>query len=476
MSPRTEPTAGVTRRRRTREAADRGTDRTGTEFEVEVGTIAHGGHCVARHDGRVVFVRHALPGERVLVRVTEGSDGSAFWRADAVRVLQADADRVEAACPVAGPGRCGGCDFQHVTPARQRALKADVVAEQLHRLAGLDVDVVVEAVPEPITARTSRQVVRQVEGGSAPGAAPEGLRWRTRTQFAVDAEGRTGLRKHRSHDVIPVADCPISTEEVLASGVLDARFGNVEAVEVATGSDGAPPLVVITPTAGRKANLPRLPDASLAIRTPDGVHRVSGRTWVGERIRVRGRDFAFRVGGAGFWQVHSGAAPALAEAVLEALQPQPGERAVDLYAGAGLFTAVLADAVGERGSVLAVESDERAVRDARRSLHGQAQVELWAGRVEEALEDPDLLDPAVGGAVDVVVLDPPRAGAGAVAVAGIAALAPRVVAYVACDPAALARDVAFFAGHGYVLDGLRAFDLFPMTHHVECVARLVPRP
>jgi tRNA/tmRNA/rRNA uracil-C5-methylase (TrmA/RlmC/RlmD family) len=439
------------RARRTRPArADAGPDARGTEVELEVGPVAHGGHCVARHEGRVVFVRHALPGERVVARITEGANGASFWRADAVRVLQADPARVEPACPVARPGLCGGCDFQHATLAKQRELKAQVVTEQLRRLAGLDVEVTVEEVP---------------------GAAPDGLRWRTRTQFAVDAEGRTGLRGHRSHDVVAVEDCPISTRAVVGSGVLGQRFGNVETVEVAAGSDGAPPLVVVTATPGRHANLPKLPDASVAVRTADGLHRVSGRTWVGERITVRGADHAFRVGGAGFWQVHPGAPAALGEAVLEALEPRPGESALDLYSGAGLFTALLADAVGVAGTVLAVEGDGRAVRDARRSLHAQEHVELWAGAVEEALTDEELS----GRRVDVVVLDPPRAGAGREAVQGIAALRARAIAYVACDPAALARDTAFLAEHGYVLDGLRAFDLFPQTHHVECVARFVPR-
>nr|WP_246316054.1 methyltransferase [Kineococcus aurantiacus] len=199
------------------------------------------------------------------------------------------------------------------------------------------------------------------------------------------------------------------------------------------------------------------------------MHRVSGRTWVGERIAVRGREHAFRVGGAGFWQVHPAAPELLGEAVLAALEPRAGERALDLYSGVGLFTALLADAVGAEGSVLAVEGSERAVRDARKSLHELGQVELWAGAVEDALADPEL--PARG--TDLVVLDPPRSGAGRAVVAGIADLAPRAIAYVACDPAALARDTAFLAERGYALDGLRAFDLFPMTHHVECVARFV---
>ncbi|GAA0316323.1 TRAM domain-containing protein [Kineococcus aurantiacus] len=435
------------RSRRTRAAAPAGPDARGTEIEVEVGPVAHGGHCVARHEGRVVFVRHALPGERVIARVTEGAEGAKFWRADAVRVLEADADRVEPPCPVARPGRCGGCDFQHVTLARQRELKAAVVAEQFRRLASLDVDVTVE---------------------EAPGS-PDGLRWRTRTQFAVDAEGRPGLRVHRSHAVVPLDDCPISTAAVVGSGVLGQRYGNVETLEVAAGSDGAAPLVVATPAPGTRAHLPKLPEASVALRTPEGLHRVSGRTWVGERIAVRGREHAFRVGGAGFWQVHPAAPELLGEAVLAALEPRAGERALDLYSGVGLFTALLADAVGAEGSVLAVEGSERAVRDARKSLHELGQVELWAGAVEDALADPEL--PARG--TDLVVLDPPRSGAGRAVVAGIADLAPRAIAYVACDPAALARDTAFLAERGYALDGLRAFDLFPMTHHVECVARFV---
>lgn len=448
------PARRPTRARGVRRPAPAGPDARGTELELEVGPVAHGGHCVARHEGRVVFVRHALPGERVVARVTEGAEGASFWRADAVRVLVADPDRVEPPCPVAGPGLCGGCDFQHATPARQRTLKAAVVAEQFRRLAGLDVDVTVEEAPLP--------------GTDADG---EGLRWRTRTQFAVDAEGRTGLRAHRSHQVVPLQDCPISTGAVVGSGVLGARFGNVGTVEVAAGSDGAAPLVVVEPLPGTHAHVPKLPGASVAVRTPEGLHRVSGRTWVGERVTVRvgeqEREHAFRVGGAGFWQVHPAAPRLLGEAVLAALEPRPGEHALDLYSGVGLFTALLADAVGADGTVLAVEGEERAVRDARRSLHEHPQVELWEGDVEEALSDDEL----AGRRTDLVVLDPPRSGAGRAVVDGIAALAPRTVAYVACDPAALARDAKFLAAHGYRLDGLRAFDLFPMTHHVECVAR-----
>ena len=161
-----------TPRRRT----PRGESRVGARFEVEVGAVAHGGFCVARLDGRAVFVRHALPGERVVVEITEGTEGDRFWRADAVAILSADPDRVEAPCPYAGPDACGGCDFQHVTLDRQRRLKGEVVSEQLRRLAGLDLEVMVEPVPGDVG----------------------GLHWRTRQRYVELPDGGRGLRKHRS--------------------------------------------------------------------------------------------------------------------------------------------------------------------------------------------------------------------------------------------------------------------------------------
>ncbi|HEY9472736.1 MAG TPA: TRAM domain-containing protein, partial [Mycobacteriales bacterium] len=165
--------------RRTRQRATGSGPLVGYELELEVGPVAHGGHCVARYDGRVIFVRHALPGERVIAKVTEDTGGS-YARADAVRVLEPSPDRVAPACAHAGPGRCGGCDFQHVSPDAQRRLKAAVVREQLARIAGTtDVAVTVEELP----------------GGP--------LGWRTRVQFAVDVDGRVGLRRHRSRQVEP---------------------------------------------------------------------------------------------------------------------------------------------------------------------------------------------------------------------------------------------------------------------------------
>jgi tRNA/tmRNA/rRNA uracil-C5-methylase (TrmA/RlmC/RlmD family) len=380
----------------------------GREFEVVVGAVAHGGHCVARHEGRVLFVRHTLPGERVLVSVTEDRGGS-FCRADAVSVLDASPDRVEAPCPVAVPGGCGGCDWQHASWAAQRSLKASVVAEQLQRLAGIAMPVEVEELP----------------GGP--------LRWRTRVRLTVDRSGRPGFRAHRSHRVVPVTDCPISA------------YGTVDEVAARTWP----------------------PDASLSVAVDSHAEtHVSVDGSLGGVALERAAKREWRVSADGFWQAHPDAADVYAEVVESWSDLRPGESAWDLYAGVGLFASVLASAVGPEGSVMAVESFRPAAVEAAENLADLPQVRVFAGKVEALLRAGEGPDPAV------VVLDPPRKGAGRSVVEAIASRSPRRVVYVACDPAALARDVATFADHGFTLARLRAFDAFPMTHHVECVALL----
>lgn len=361
---------------------------------LDVGAVGHGGICIAHaSDGRAVLVRHALPGERVRVVVTE--ERSSYLRADAVEVLDGSPHRVVPPCPWAGPGRCGGCDWQHVALDEQRRLKASVVGDQLRRIAGLDVPVVVEAVP----------------------GDRDGLHWRTRVRLAVDAGGVPGLRRHRSHEVEPIDDCLIAHPSLPVASVLEQRWPDTGAVDLVAS---------------------------------DLEHAI-GREW--------------RVPTGSFWQVHPGAADTLAAAVLAAADARPGEVVLDLYAGAGLFAGLLAPVV-EPGRVLAVESNRAAAAAAVANLSDLGNVSVTAGRVERWLA-------RTRPSADIVVLDPPRKGAGRAVIDGIAAAAPRRVVHVACDPASLARDVALLAGHGYRLDGLRAFDLFPMTAHVECVAGLV---
>lgn len=377
---------------------------------VELGAIAHGGHCVARIDGRVVFVRHGIPGEVVRVRITDDSKPR-FWWGEVADVITASPDRVVPPCPVAG--RCGGCDFQHVRLERQRALKAQVVAEQLRRLAGLDEQVIVEPVP----------------------GDHDGLDWRTRMRYLV-RDGRIGLRAWRSDELVelPEGGCRIAypgNGDALRSPTRLARFalGDGE-LQVVAGSGAATVLGV---------------DGQPVLGQAEVVQHVDGRE--------------YRVAADGFWQVHPGAAQALTEAVVAGLEPRPGERAVDLYCGVGLFAGALVTA----GCVVAgIEANGRAIELARTNV---SQARFHVGRIERAGN-------RLPRRTDLIVLDPPRTGAGAAVVHRLAGMDARRIAYVACDPAALARDLAVFAKDGYRLGSLRVFDLFPMTHHVECVAIL----
>ena len=396
----------------------------GMQFEAEVGKVAHGGHCVTRFDGRVVFVRHTLPGETVRVQITDGGEGDRFLLGDVVEVLHASGHRILPPCRFSGPGKCGGCDWQHCELTYQRELKAAVVAEQFQRLAGLEVEVEVEALP----------------------GDQEGLRWRTRTEFAIDASGAAGLRRHHSHEVIPIDDCLISSERIIQTGVLGRSWPGAASVDVVDASGES-----------RAVTVP-LPQRDSAVR------------YVKERVDAGDWSAEFRLSARGFWQVHPGAAATFVAHVLAELAPRPGERATDLYAGVGLFALALADAVGPTGAILAVESDGRAFGDAKANLRLHPEIELRRGKVDRVLK------PLVRQGIrsDLVVLDPPRTGAGKSVIKDIAALRPRAIAYVACDPAALARDVAYARNAGYGIRSLRAFDAFPMTHHMECIAILEP--
>ena len=380
-------------------------------LEFEVGPVAHGGHCVARVDGRVVFVRHALPGERVRAVVTEDRHG-AFCRADVIAVLQASADRVEAPCVWARAGGCGGCDYQHVSPAAQRRLKADVLAEQLRRLAGVDRPVEVEELP----------------GGP--------LGWRHQVRLAVGPDGQAGLRAYRAHDVIPIADCLLAPSGMLPP-VLEREWPPSDEVRVERDSTGE-------------------------------VHVSTGSGPDGERVRRRVGDRVWDAPPGAFWQVHPALADILCGVVADWAGAPTGGRAWDLYGGMGVLASVLAEQVGPDGAVTVVESDRRAVAAGRAALADLPAVRWRTGRVERVLAEL-----TEDGRPDVVVADPPRKGLGRAVVDGLVAAAPDRLVHVACDPAALARDVALCAERGYRLAELRAFDAFPMTHHLEAVALFV---
>ena len=448
---------------------------TRNELTLDVGPVAHGGHCVARHEGRVVFVRHGIPGEKVRVRLTDDGPSAKFWRADVVEVLEPSPDRVPHFWDLADSARSwshrhppvGGAELGHISLARQRSLKADVLAEQLKRLAGVEF---------PPAGQITVEAVGLASGDGA-GAGTAGLGWRTRAGFAVTPAGKLGMHAHRSDAVLPVREMPLAVDGINALRLWEIDLQGIDRVEVAAPANGSRPLVLLVPAPGTRSK--RL--SAILSHLPDDVSVASLDPATGEVLQLRGRTYVqesaagheYRVTGDGFWQIHRDAPETLVSAVTGFLHDggylAAGSVVADLYAGAGLFTAPLADAVGETGSVLSVEGAPGTSRDARKNLHDAAQVEIVQGRVERVLRQKPRN-------FDALILDPPRAGAGKAVVKQLIDAGPRAIAYVSCDPASFARDLGYFRQGGWGMAGLRAFDLYPHTHHMETVALLTPQP
>jgi len=374
----------------------------GERFEVELGPVAHGGHVVARHEGRVIFVRHGIPGELVRVEVTGVAKN--FARGDVIEVLVPSEHRVEAPCRFAK--ECGGCDFQHISITEQRNMKKAVIVEQFARLAKREVEIEV------------------IDLGQHTG-------WRTRMRYAVDDAGYVGLRGSKSHDVVRLDKCVIAHESIQPPR---GNFSLTSEIELAVSSEGE--------VRGYRDG--RLDDALS-----------NGSSAIDEMVHGK----RFNINAQGFWQVHPRAASMFVNTVLEFAQMKPGDHVLDLYGGAGLFASFALDEVGAGGRVELVDSTAASVRDAARNF---PTLKAHVGEVLRVLRSLKR--------ADVILLDPPRTGAGRPVLEQISRLKPRRVVYVACDPASLARDVATFAELGYQLSEIRAFDAFPMTHHVEQIA------
>ncbi|MGH3733337.1 MAG: class I SAM-dependent RNA methyltransferase [Acidimicrobiales bacterium] len=389
---------------------------------VRIERPATGGGVGRANDGRVIFVRHSLPGELVRVAVTETT--SSFYRGDAVHVIEASAERVTPPCPYAHPGGCGGCDLQDASSEAQANWKASVVEEHLHRIAGVECDVTMVELP-------------MVEST------------RTRLRCGVDEDGRLGLREARSHKLVPIETCWI------ASRKFDEAFSHPwrEAGEVELRAIGAgePFAVVRRSERGPTFEVRSMSGAALDPST---------------HSRVSAGGHVYRVDPVSFWQSHRDAPQVLLEAVLEVADVESGDEVTDLYSGVGLFSVPLAKRVGSRGRVTAVESSPYAVRDARENAMGSSNL-----KVREWSVTPRSINDTVRDG-SVVVLDPPRQGLAKGVASAIARQRPRRVVYVSCDAATFARDLKVFVGHGFSLSDLRVFDLFPMTEHVEVVALL----
>jgi tRNA/tmRNA/rRNA uracil-C5-methylase (TrmA/RlmC/RlmD family) len=408
---------------------------------IDLHGLTHGGEAVGRlPDGKACFVPYAIPGERVVIDVIE--ERRRWARGRLVEVVDASADRVDAPCPYFGQDddgtpRCGGCALQHVAPERQAIMKQRVVREQLERIGGL---------VDPPVAET---------------VTPAPFGYRTTARFAVDDDGRLGFRRLRSNEVIPVDTCILLTSET--QGVRDeARDGwaGVEEVTVRAGDRGR--VLVVAPGPGAVPPLPA-GDADVALLSAGGAAAPLRGTGV---VRMRAAGLDYRVSPTSFFQAGQPGAEALIQLVREAAAVRPGESALDLYAGVGLFAKALA---ADGATVTAIETHPGAVADAEVNL---------AGLPAQVLREP--VDAAVTRLVaegrwhDVVVLDPPRAGAGPALAAALPQLEARAVIYVSCDPAALARDARALIDAGMVLERATPVDQFAQTAAIETVAVFRP--
>lgn len=412
---------------------------------------AQGGTFIARHEGRVVFVRGSAPGETVIARLVDDPREAAdarFWRAETVEVLEPSPDRVPTVWPEAGTDGVGGADWAHIALPAQRRIATEVLQDLLSR------------------AHVATFPVEDAQVEPAPGDR-DGLGWRTRVRFAVDPAGMVGMRPWRSREVRPVGRDPLAVPELARLDVAAWRPpAGTEAIDAIIPSEGPPALVAV----GRELapELLKLParwrGVDVSVQNASGLHPVRGDTLVRERVG----DRSFTVAQTGFWQSHRLAAALLSDVVEADLAVRDGDTVWDLYGGVGLFAARASEAAGPGSPVVSVEGSARASALAAKNL-----ADLPGARAEHG----DCLRwvraaVAAGARPDRVVLDPPRAGAGAELMRLLTRCVATRIVYVSCEPSTLARDLAVAEQAGWRVADLRAFDLFPHTHHIEAVAVL----
>jgi tRNA/tmRNA/rRNA uracil-C5-methylase (TrmA/RlmC/RlmD family) len=346
-----------------------------------------------------------------VVDVAITSIGSSFNRGDVVKVITASTDRVAAPCTYANRNGCGGCDFQHVEISAQRKLKSQVITEQFSRIAKMEINVEVEEVSSP-------------------------LGWRTQTTIGSDKNGHAGFYGSRTNTIIPIKNCQVLHSSVGYEAIAARSWEPGIRIEVSAAS----------------TKVPRL---------------IAGDTVEGDLIQIYSvAQKEYQVSAGSFWQSNIRAPQVLVDAVRSFADVKSGDHLIDLYGGVGLFGLALLDLIGADGRIDHVEGSKSAIADAHVNYGEAKNVYFHTGDVEKIL-------PRFSNA-DVVILDPPREGAKKAVIESLVACSPRAIVYVACDPAALARDTALLRDANYTLIQLRAFDLFPMTHHIECVALFAP--
>jgi len=430
-------------------------------FTLHLTAIAHGGEALGRHAGKVVFVPYAIPGETVRVQAVK--EKARWARAQLLEVLDPSPDRVEPPCPYFGPGRCGGCQWQHIAYPRQLVLKQEIVRDQLTRLGHL---------PDPPVQPTR--------------AVGEPWGYRNHVQFAVDPQGRIGFYAAGSHEVIPVEGCLLLhplLDELLAA--LELELPELTRLSLRAGIATGEQMVILET---RRDAAPELevdvPLSCVLLRRRGPPLILVGNGYIEEEVA----GHRYRVSAGSFFQVNTAGAEALVETVAAYLEPGPDDCLLDAYCGVGLFGLALAERVAE---VVGIEEDPDACFDFlwNAEAMGLENVTLIEGPVEEVLaawmaaaqvpaeqpsdDDQQAAPASFGKEINLAVVDPPRRGMGAEVVAALTRLEPRRVAYVSCDPATLARDAQAFVQAGYRLVEVQPVDMFPQTYHVESVGLYV---
>ena len=513
----------------------------GQTLTVTCEAPAHGGAFVARTEQGVIFVRHGIVGEQAEVRITAIGPKRRFYFADVISVpvpslarrphpwIQADAlaTEEERAAATGVPELLGGMEYGHISLAEQRRYKTDIVRTQINRLGGLPLEsplltnLIVEELPlrdnnEGLSWRTRvRYNVTKVR--TQPGDKPDSQRNSGKENSAVT--WRVGMHPYRASQPVPVIDFPLAALELRNLELEKLNLRGVREVEATVSSRGRVLLqFIVDPRfsieevakdieqqaadawgllAKRKISLfftpqstsngkpkRRRPGSSHTPyrRVPEGDQLLgAGLRSVTEEVTFGSRRFSYQVSAGGFWQIHRAAPSTMVGTMLTMLRPQEGECTLDLYAGAGLFTAALADAVGATGTVVSIEGSPVTHKDARSNFapdgcsrtenSANTRIEVIRGDVARHLVDlKTALEFGEIPAIDAVVLDPSREGANRTTLERLDALDPKRILYVACDPASLGRDTGILRELGWDMVQLRAFDMYPNTHHVESVA------
>ncbi len=401
--------------------------------------MAHGGAAFGRHEGRVLFVPYAIPGETVRVKIVE--ERKHWGRARLLGVVEASPQRViSPPCPHFGPAKCGGCQWQHIAYPAQLTFKQEVVRDQLQRIGKIADPPVREVLPSP---------------------SPWG--YRNQVQLRPASGGALGFVRADNAGVIAITACPLM-HPLLADlfDQLDLDFPDLARLTLRAGTATGDAMAILETVANEPPEIAVDLPLSVCFLLSDGTPvTLVGNSWIAEEVAGR----LWRVSAPSFFQVNTELAERLVQVVRDYAAPRDTETLLDLYAGVGLFGLTLAPLAGR---AYLVEENPHAVVDALENAAGQENVTLLEGPVEEALAEWN--EP-----VDIVVLDPPRGGCTPDVLAALARLSPRRIVYVSCDPATLARDLRRLLEGPFRLVEVQPLDMFPQTYHIECVAYLETR-